>query len=105
MIGVERNRVLRAARVDAERVVRAVLVQCEEMQTDDRDDDERQQVMQREEAVEGRVADRKTAPQERHDLVADDRDRREQIGDDRCRPIAHLAPGQHIAHEGRRDHQ
>ena len=88
-----------------ERVVGAVAVQRDQMQEDHRDDDEGQQVVQRVEAVEGRIADGKAAPQQRHDALADQRDRREQVGDDGGGPVAHLAPGQHIAHEGGRDHQ
>ena len=37
-------------------------------------------------------------------MVADQRDRREQVGDDRRRPEAHLAPRQHVAHERGRHH-
>ena len=39
------------------------------------------------------------------DALADERDRGEEIGDDGRAPEAHLAPGQHIAHEGGRHHQ
>ena len=39
---MERDRVLRAAMVDAQRVVGAVLMQREQMQPDHRDDDEGQ---------------------------------------------------------------
>ena len=73
--------------------------------TTTRDDDERQQVVQREEAVERRVVDREAAPQPGDDRIADHRDRREQVGDDGRAPEAHLAPRQHVAHEGGRHHQ
>ena len=102
---MESDRVLRPAAVDAERVVRAVLVQRQQVQHHHRDDHERQQVMQRIKAIEGRVANREPAPEQGHDVVADHRDRREQIGDDGRGPVAHLAPGQHVAHERGRHHQ
>ncbi len=38
-------------------------------------------------------------------MLADQGDRREQVGDDGGTPEAHLAPGQHIAHEGGGHHQ
>ena len=75
------------------------------MQHDHAGDDERQQVVQRVEAIERRIADRIAAPQPGHDRIADPRNGREQIGDDGRRPEAHLAPGQHVAHEARDHHQ
>ena len=75
------------------------------MQADHGDDDEGQQIVQRVKAVQGRIADRKPAPQKGHDAVPDQRDRRKQIGDHGRRPVAHLAPGQHIAHERGPHHQ
>ena len=70
-----------------------------------RRDHERQQVVQREETLQGRVADRETAPQPLDDRVADQRNGREQAGDHGGAPERHLAPGQHIAHEGGRHHR
>ena len=102
---MERDGVLRALRVDAGRVVRTVNVQRHHVQRHDRHDDERQQVVQREEAVERRVVDGEAAPQPGDDRFADDRDGREQVGDDGGAPEAHLAPRQHVTHEGRRHHQ
>ena len=61
--------------------------------------------MQREEAVQGRVADRITAPQQGHDALTEIGYGREQIGDDGGAPEAHLAPRQHVAHEAGRHHQ
>ena len=75
------------------------------MQDDDADDQEGQQIVQREEALQGRLIDREAAPQPAHDLVAHKRNRGEEIGDHGCRPEAHLSPGQHIAHEGGRHHE
>ena len=105
VVGMERHGVLRTLGVDAERVVRAVDVQRHDMQRHHADDDERQQVVQREEAVERRVVDREAAPQPGHDRLADHRDGREQVGDDGGAPEAHLAPRQHVAHERGRHHQ
>ena len=51
---MERHRVLRALHVDAERVVVARHVQRPDVQADDAGDHERQQVVQREEAVQRR---------------------------------------------------
>ena len=56
--------------------------------------------MQREEAVERRVVDRVAAPQQRGDRVAHEGNGGEQVGDDLRTPEAHLAPGQHVTHEG-----
>ncbi len=61
--------------------------------------------MQRVEAVQRRIADRVAAPQPGHDRFAHHGDRREQVGDDGRRPEAHLAPGQHVAHEAGHDHE
>ena len=63
-----------------------------------------QQVVQRVEAAERRVGDPETAPQPLDDRLTDQRNGAEQVGDDRRRPEAHLAPGQHVAHEGRGHH-
>ena len=61
--------------------------------------------MQGVEAVQGGVADGKAAPQKRNDALPDQRYGREQIGNNRGRPVAHLTPGQHIPHKGRHDRQ
>ncbi len=66
---------------------------------------ERQQVVQREEAVQGRIADGIAAPQQGHDALAEIGNRREQIGDDGSAPETHLAPGQRVAQEAGRHHQ
>ena len=104
-VRVERQAVLRTLDVDADRVVRAMHVNGGDVQEDDAQQHERQQVVQREEPVQRRVVDREAAPQPRHDVIADDRERGEQVGDDGGAPEAHLAPGKHVAHEGGRHHQ
>ena len=68
-------------------------------------DHERQQVVQREEPVQRRIANRVSAQQQLLDRLADTRKRREEAGDHRRAPEGHLAPGQHIAHESGRHHQ
>ncbi len=70
-----------------------------------REDHERQEVVQREEAIERRVVDGEATPQPGHDALAEERYGREQVGDDHGTPEAHLAPRQHIAHERGRHHQ
>ena len=101
----ERHNVLLGLRLDAGRIVLTCDVQRPDVQHDDAGDHERQQVVQREEAVQRRIADRVAAPQQRHDAVADVRDRAKQVGDDGGAPEAHLAPRQHVAHEACRHHQ
>src|SRR5207248_10740925 len=66
---------------------------------------ERQQVVQRIEAVQCRVANGKAAPQESYNARSDQWDCRKQIGDDRGGPVAHLSPRQHVSHEGCGDQQ
>ena len=102
---MERQRVLRRLHVDAERIVGAHHVQRGDVQEHHADQHERQQVVQREEAVERRVVDAEAAPQQGHDRLADDREGREQVGDDGGAPVRHLAPGQHVAHERGRHHE
>ena len=80
-------------------------VQRPDVEDDDAEDDERQQIMQREEAVERRVVGREAAEQPRVDRVADDGNRREQVGDHRRAPEAHLPPDEDVAHERGRHHQ
>ena len=104
VVGVERDLVL-LGQVDPDRVVRAELVQGHDVQEHHRQQHERHQVVQSVEAVEGRVVDREAAPQPGDDGLADEGDGREQVGDDGRTPEAHLAPGQHVAHEGGGHHQ
>ncbi|MHC2430215.1 hypothetical protein ACVIST_006960 [Bradyrhizobium elkanii] len=101
----ERNGVFLGLGLDAGRVVLTRDVQRPDVQHDHAGDHERQQVVQREEAVQRRVADRIAAPQQGHDALAEIGHGREQIGDDGGAPEAHLAPWQHVAHEARRHHQ
>ena len=75
------------------------------MQHDDAGNHERQQIVQRKEAVERRIVDGEAAEQQLLDPVADQRNGAEEAGDDGGAPEAHLAPGQHIAHEAGRHHQ
>ena len=95
--------------LEAGRVVLADHVQGPDVQHDGAHDHEGQQVVQAEEARQGRARHREAAPQPLHDASAETRDDRvqrgEQIGDDRHRPEAHLPPGKRVAHEGGGHHQ
>jgi hypothetical protein len=56
------DRILRTLVIDAERVVGTVAVQGHEVQEDHRENDKREEKVQRVKAVQGRIADRKTSP-------------------------------------------
>ncbi len=75
------------------------------MQDNHASNHERHQIVQREEPVQRWVINRKAAPEERHDALTNDRNRREKVGDHGGTPEAHLAPWQDVAHEGCRHHQ
>ncbi len=102
---MERKRVLFRLHIDAGRVVRPRDVQRPDVQDGDARNHERQQIMEREEARQRCLVRRKAAEQPDAQRLADDREGREEAGDDLCTPIAHLTPRQDIAHEGRRHHQ
>jgi hypothetical protein len=68
-------------------------MQRPDVQDDDAGDHERQQVMQREEAVQRRIVDGKAAEQELLDPFADQREGREEAGDDGGAPEGHLPQG------------
>ena len=104
-IGEERHGIALGLHFDPGGVGRARDMQRPDMQHDHADDDEGQQIMQREEAVERSIIRREAAEQPLLDRLADQRNRAEQAGDDLGTPEAHLAPGQHIAHESGRHHQ
>ena len=67
-VGRERHRVLLRLRLDAGRIVLPDDVQRPDVQHHDARDHERQQVVQREEALQRRIADRVAAPQPGHDV-------------------------------------
>ena len=94
-----------AAHLDARRVVVARRVEGPHMHDHQARDDEGQQVMQREEAVQRRVADRRSAQQPGLQRLSHAGDGAEQAGDHGRAPEGHLAPRQHISHEGGRHHQ
>ena len=104
-IGRERDGVLVGLRLDAGRIVLPDHVQRPDVQHHDAGDHERQQIVQREEALQRRIADRVAAPQPGRDRFTDQRDRREEVGDDGGAPEAHLAPRQRVAEEAGRHHQ
>ncbi len=104
-VGRERHGILFRFRFDAGRIVLARDMQRPDVQHHHAGDHERQQIVQREEAVQRRIADGIAAPQQGHDALAEIGDGGKQIGDDGSAPEAHLAPRQHVAHEARRHHQ
>ncbi len=55
-----------------------------------------------EEAVQRGIADDVVAADQQRQVGADEGDRREQVDDDLRAPVAHLAPGQQVTHEGLR---
>ena len=61
--------------------------------------------MQAEKPVQGRLRDGEAAPQPANDCFTCPRYGGEQVSDHRGAPKTHLAPGQHITHEGRGHHQ
>ena len=105
VVRCEREGVLRPLDIDAEGIVGLFYVQRPKMHEHQSEDDERQQVVQREEPVQGGIVDREPAPQPGDDGLTDQRDRREQVGDHRRAPEAHLPPRQHVAHERGRHHR
>ena len=94
-----------AAHFDPGRVVVAGGVEGPDVDGDQCRDHERQQVVQREEAVQRGIVHRRAAQKPGLDRFADARDRAEEAGDDRGTPEGHLAPGQNITHEGGAHHQ
>src|SRR5208283_6224583 len=62
-IGMERQSVLGCLFFDSGRIVRSMNMQRPDMQNDDARDHERQEIVERKEAVEGRVIDRVATPQ------------------------------------------
>ena len=103
--GVERQGVLLVLDVDPGRVARSRDVQRPDVEDDHAGDHERQQIMEREEARQRRLVGRVAAQQPHPDRLADQRESREEAGDDLRAPIAHLAPRQDVAHEAGRHHQ
>ena len=53
-----------------------------------------------EEAVQGGIAHHEIAANEQRQVGADEGDGREQIHNDLCAPVGHLAPRQQVTHEG-----
>src|SRR5690606_2297498 len=80
-------------------------MQRPDVENDHASDEEREEIMQREEAVERRIADRETTPEPGAQAFADERNGTEEVGDDGCAPEAHLTPGKDVAEESRRHHQ
>ena len=105
VIGVERNCVLFALYADAGWVRRPRNVQRPHVQDDDACNNERHQIVQREETVQSRLVWRKAAKQQLTQWFAHQRNCGEEASDNLRPPEAHLAPWKHIAHERGRHHQ
>ena len=105
VIGVERNCVLLALYADAGWVRRPRNVQCPNVQDDDACNNERHQIVQREETVQSRLVWRKAAKQQLTQWLTHQRNRGEEASDNLRTPEAHLAPWKHIAHERGRHHE
>ena len=104
-VGVEGDVVL-VGEADAGRVAALHGVQGDQVDADHGEDQEREQVVQGEEARQRGIPHREVAAQPQHDLVADERRDAEQVGDDLRAPVGHLSPRQQVAHErGRHNHQ
>ena len=87
--------------LDAVRVVRADLVQRQDVSDDQEDQRERQcDDVQREEAVQRDVGDVVVAADPFDQRLADARNRAEQRHDHLRAPVRHVAPGQQVAEEG-----
>ena len=87
--------------LDAVRVVGTRLAQGHEVHQDQEGDGERHRDdVQREEAVEGGVGDAVVAADPFDETGPDHRDGAEQVDDHLRTPVRHVAPGQHITHEG-----
>src|SRR6185295_7767040 len=94
IIRMEGKRVLLLLDVHARRITRAGNVQRPDVEDDDSGDHERQQIMEREEARQRGLVGGIAAEQPYPDWLADQREGREEAGDDLRSPEAHLAPGQ-----------
>ncbi|OIQ75610.1 hypothetical protein GALL_427180 [mine drainage metagenome] len=103
-VGCKRHRILFRLGLDAGRIVLTHNMQCPDVQDHHAGDQERQQIVQREEAVKRRVGHGRPAEEPRLNGRPDPRDSTEQAGDNRCTPERHLAPGQNVSHERRRHH-
>ena len=87
------------------RIAIARHVQRPDVQADNAGNHEGQQVVQGEEAVQRGLTNGEATPQPFPDRIADEGQRADQVGDHHGAPVGHLAPRQHIAHEGRGHHQ
>ena len=90
--------------LDAIRVVRPHLVQRNDVDEYQGHQDEGHEEVEGKEAVERHVGDDVVAAYPNREVLTDPRHRREQVDDDLCTPIGHLAPGKQVAKEGRRHH-
>ena len=89
------------ADLDAVGVVQPYLMQGDDVRRHQAEQHQRHgDDVEAEEAVQGRVADDIVAADQQRQVRADEGHGREQVDDHLRAPVAHLAPGQQVAHEG-----
>ncbi len=87
--------------LDTVGVVRAHVMQRHDVRDHQTDQHERQRHdVQRKEAIERGIANDEVTANPGRELLADHRDSREQRDDHLRTPVGHIAPRQHVAHEG-----
>ena len=84
----------------SEGVVGSEAVEGYHVQCDEGEDDEWQEVVESEEAVEGWVSDGESSPEPLDEGLAHPWDGGEEVCDDGCCPEAHLSPREDVSHEG-----
>ncbi len=106
VVGMERQIILVVVGIDADGIVGVDGMQGPQVDEDHAKDQQRQEEMQDEEAVEGGIGNREPAPDPGDQIAADDRDGAHQVGDDGGTPIGHLPPGEDVTHEsGPHEHE
>ena len=87
--------------LDAVRIVRADLAQRHQVQRHQQQQHQRyRHHVQREEAIHGRIGHAVVAADPFHQARSHHRNGAEQVDDHLRGPVGHVAPGQHVAHEG-----
>jgi len=92
VVRVKRKGVLFGFRFNSAWVIRTSNVQCPDVQEHNTDNHKRQQEVKCEEAVKRWVINREPAPQQFNNRRSDNRNGREQIGNNRCPPRSSFVP-------------
>lgn len=92
------------ARVDSERVGGAILMEGSNVEDGQSGNDKGKQVVKAVAAVERRIVNGETAPDETEELLSDERNDGDKIGDDGESPERHLSVGEYVANEGGNNH-